>query len=112
MWTQYDPEQHELKEGTRIRLAGREGRITKVSENYPDHQIVAFDVAEGERVYTKLDQEYYLILARFPDLQIFISEPKISREAAEKIKDFFERHETWADFKAYLDSMVEEEEKV
>lgn len=78
MWIKFDG--RELKVNTNIKLAGRVGTAirthTKGENDY-------FKVEWGSpAIFNMLD------LKQFPDLEIWIEEPKISKEAAMELKAF------------------------
>jgi hypothetical protein len=103
MWTKYDPKTMTLKEGMKIKLGGHEGIIKHIDDQW-------------EYVDFGWNTDNVCIwLARFPDLQVWVEEPKISREAAEKIKKAY-RSELRAKciegpflpLDALIDSMIDE----
>jgi hypothetical protein len=92
---------YEFKEGQKIRMAGREGKVKNINNLLFSHTV---EWCVGDSNVTNL--------SNFPDLEVWIDEPKISRAAAEKIKnirmDCEKRGTTYISFDTSIDSMVDE----
>jgi hypothetical protein len=108
------PQGHQFKKDEKIRLGGLIGKIIEVREG--DDVIHHFVEWEAR---SRLVQ--WLNISIFPDLEIVVEEPKISREAAEELQRWiavskvpyrdsrggYVIHQTELEDK--LDSMIEEE---
>lgn len=86
MFIQYDG--RELKVGDKIKLGGREGKISHVTK-FLQGEIKPGSIRKPDYVYLIEwpDSTYSsLVLSSFPDFEIWIEDPKISKVAAEELK--------------------------
>ena len=100
-YKKYDPKVDDLKEGTKIRLAGREGVLDKVDRILTErlsHHVTWKTGVENEMWWTNLND--------YPDLEIFVQPltiPQRTKQVVlEKYLDPKIDHET---FRAFLESL-------
>lgn len=77
MYIKYD--KRPLKIGDKIRLAGREGVIDDVGEHDDD-------LPHGVKFELSYPFQHWLNLADFPSAELWVEEPRISKEAAAELK--------------------------
>jgi hypothetical protein len=92
---------YKFKIKDKIRLSGREGKIIDYCSD-GNHWEVTWNNGWSHELFLK----------EFPDLEVWIDDPKISRAAAEKIKkirmDCEKLTTPYSSFDCLIDSMVDE----
>ncbi len=92
-----------LEEGMRIRLAGREAVITVLAGGASGTDSSRLSAFEFEDNFSTC----IAALENFPSLEIWIGEPRISREAACELKSFMHRELGLLSDKEHIHDMID-----